>query len=149
MSLRIDDDAPLPIERDSRAARKLALARRTPGSGALVWMLLGFLMGAGAAVAVLTRADFSDRAPPPLVRVRLTPLVPAPQALPAPAAPPVAPSAATLAGVAPVAVSKASATKASMTPPAARPPPPSPQVVEDAAATGMTSRGGAHESDLY
>jgi hypothetical protein len=137
-----------------KGPRKLAVARHAHGVDAIGWVLLGFVLGAGAAIAVLLNANFSHRAvaPEPAVAVRqapplrftLAPVRTQPVAIvqPAPALAPVLPP------VTPVARTPAPAPGKAAAPPrklAAAPEP----VAEDAAAAGMTSRIQGQDSDLY
>jgi hypothetical protein len=139
-----------------KGPRKLAVARHAHVD-AVGWVLLGFVMGAGAAIAVLMNADFARRpaAPAPAVAVReapplrftIAPLAPRPAVAQPPtsvlpglvlALPPTKPAAQT-----PTTAAKSSASPAHKPSAAAEP------VAEDAAAAGMTSRIQGQDSDLY
>jgi hypothetical protein len=122
-------------------------------------VLLGFLLGAGAAIAVLLNADFVRRAAPPeapalqasiplrpRLEVSRPAVIVAPQSLP------------------PIALAGQPIPTAILTTPASPRPPvkaagkaaakvvaasTAPQVAEDAAATGMTSHADSRATDLY
>ena len=128
-------------------SRRLEIARHADGTDALGWILLGFLLGAAAAVATMMHAELprSAAAAQPPAAGRLAYIAPSP-ARSAPAM-----AAATIASRAPVSPHTVLAAPAS--PPASEAGPDTPakaapaavdeQVAEDAAAAGMTSRRGA------
>ena len=136
-----------------RHNRKLAVARHAHGSNAMGWILLGFVLGAGAAIAVLMNADFVRRGPAaePAIAVRaaaplrfaIAPVAPQPAVIAPPAPAP--------AFLGPFLAPKTSLPASPKAPagvarkPAAVPEP----VAEDAAAAGMTSRVQGRDSDLY
>ena len=140
-----------------RHNRKLAVARHAHGSNAMGWILLGFVLGAGAAIAVLMNADFVRNTPQPAYAVRLaltprvaSPIAQAPAMMLQPARlEPVTVPAITLptkpaafASAAPSAPAKASIKKPGPTGALS-------QVSEDAAAVGMTSRTDSRPNDLF
>jgi hypothetical protein len=139
---------------DPRGRRRLEIARHAEGVDALGWALLGFVLGAAAAVAALLHADFHVQAPretsrliqlhtaPAAAQLALQALIRAPEPRPPPAvtAKPAAPT------PAPKATTPAAGSSISMYKPAI---PKSAQVDEDAAAAGMTSRPSSDVSDLY
>ena len=136
-----------------KGPRRLAVARHAHGVDALGWVLLGFVMGAGAAIAVLVNADFGRREPGPTMAIRQSPPLRfeiAPVARQPTLILPPAPSPAFLGPVAGLAPKTPQ-------PPAAKPPAgpahkpaaASEAVADDAAAAGMTSRVEGRDSDLY
>ena len=136
-----------------KGPRKLAIARHAHGVDAIGWVLLGFVLGAGAAIAVLMNADFVRRGPAaePAIAVRaaaplrfaIAPVAPQPAVIAPPAPAP--------AFLGPFLAPKTSLPASPKAPagvarkPAAVPEP----VAEDAAAAGMTSRVQGRDSDLY
>ena len=146
----------------AKAPRKLELARHYRGADAIGWVLLGFVLGAGAAMAVLLNANFGARKPDvaanqgPSVRLELSPAAPAPPPIvvSAPAALPPqvstvqpAPEAApAVVQAAPKpALAAASPARAARKPPSGVPE----AVAQDAAAAGLTSRSEGGDSGLY
>ncbi len=126
--------------------RRLAVARHAEGTEPVGWVLIGFLLGAAAAIVTLTHADWIKRLPDSMAAAGATAVAPmhAPGPPPAPAIKPI------VAAIAP-----------SDAPPAAQPteehastmavapaPGEDAQVQEDAAAAGMTSHAGAAKTDL-
>ena len=125
-----------------KGPRKLAVARHAHGVDAIGWVLLGFVLGAGAAIAVLLNANFAHRsvAPESAIAVRQAPPLRFTLA-------PVRTQPAAIVQPAPVLTPVQAPGKAAAPPrkPAAAPEP----VAEDAAAAGMTSRIQGQDSDLY
>lgn len=146
-----------------KAPPRLAVARHARGFDAIGWVLLGFVLGAGAAIAVLLNADFPRRAATPeashimasgpVLRLQL-------DQAPRQAAAAVAPPAPAVASAAPAAIPPLLATAAR---PATAPSPAAPAtakaprkgaataepMADDAAAAGMTSRSEGGDSGLY
>jgi hypothetical protein len=148
-------DSPKAMSTGSKGPRRLAVARHAQGVDALGWVLLGFVLGAGAAIAVLMNASFVHRGPAPVLTASQGPSVhvqaePAlqPAVIPASVAPPrlVLPPAALI----PAPAAKP-ATPAPGAAPASRKARPavSEAVADDAAAAGMTSRSEGGDSGLY
>ena len=136
------------------ANRRLEIARHADGTDALGWILLGFLLGAGAAVATMMHAELAHRSAASPISVQPRPAYIAPS----PARPPLAgplpmmgpriPPAARPLLASPPRPSAASATATATAGRVAPTRSPAPaavdeQVAEDAAAAGMTSRRGA------
>ncbi len=118
--------------------RRIAVARHAKQSDPLGWILLGFLLGAGAAITVMMHANLSVRRMPEPLKL-LTPPAAAPKPPPPPSAPAAPASAVTPSKPAAVAPAPATA-MASSGPGLIAPGPPDAQVEEDAAAAGMTSQ---------
>jgi hypothetical protein len=131
---------------------------------AIGWVLLGFILGSGAAIAVLMNADIvrrgsADRTPEaaitgaPHVRLDLAPAqAPVPFAIARPVEPvPVLALVPPAGQAAPSSPAPAQTAAKAPGKTAIRPAPVSagPQMVEDAAATGMTSHVESRPTDLY
>ncbi len=147
-----------------RRTRKLAVARHAQGADAIGWILLGFVMGAGAAIAVLMNADFTGRMPEagygvrlalprrleaqtirqPAIIVQSSPL--AQTLIPAIVAPIKEPA---LASGAPTLARGTPARTSAKAPAKPAPSGAASQVSEDAAATGLTSHTDSRPSDLF
>lgn len=132
-----------PIARSRRT--RLAVARHAEGTDALGWVLLGFLMGAGAAIALLVHADPARQ----LLAVVRPPAAPSRSA-------PIARLANTIAVSARAQPARpqppASASALATAPRAIRsvePPAPNAEVAEDAASAGLTARAATDTPDLY
>ncbi len=149
--------------------RRLAIARHAEGTDSLGWILMGFMLGVGATVAVLLHAEFGRRAASPAALAsapRSAPAVsPAELAAPAPILAPAILAPSNLAAVGRTTSRPKAATTdsgpepnggtARRTPPHAPnlparrvAPADDPQMAEDAAAAGMTSRRQAAD-DIY
>jgi hypothetical protein len=160
---KTDGEDPSP----RRQHRRLAIARHASGSNAMGWMLLGFVLGAGAAIAVLMNADFARQAAqaPYSVRLSLTPRVTTKASRPAALILKPAPLEAVLAPAIALPTQPIALASASPAPPASPSPPAKPasrspirksplagavtQVTEDAAAVGMTSHTDSRPNDLF
>ena len=128
---------------------RLEIARHAEGTDAIGWVMLGFLLGAAAAIAALMHADFRSSPHPDLSGlIRIAPvrvLAPAPPAASFLHPPPAVVRTAATPEV------KTSPNAAAPTPSKPKPPPVSDtaQVDEDAAAAGMTSHTPRGVPEIY
>ena len=124
------------------ADRRLGVARHADGTDALGWILLGFLLGAAAAVATMMHAELPRHASVATAAApRPAYIAPLPRPEPAPAV--VARRPTTVRPVIAAAAPPAPRAVAAPAPARTAPTIQDEQVAEDAAAAGMTSRRGA------
>ena len=126
------------------ADRRLGVARHADGTDALGWVLLGFLLGAAAAVATMMHAELPRHAAAaPAAAPRPAYIAPLPRPEPAPAVVARRPASVRPVIATPAQPAPAAATVAARAPAGAASTAEDDQVADDAAAAGMTSRRGA------